>query len=70
MQDMMQNLMQVQVQKLDVIEDAKVCETKLGAKLDEKHGANDGTKIGIKPDVKLGVKSGTNLLQYLVLNLV
>ena len=50
----MQKLMQVQVQKVDAIEDAKDGETKLDAKLDAKHGAKDGTKLGIK----LGVKSG------------
>ena len=66
MQEMMQTLMQVQAQKVNAIEDEKVGETKLGAKLDPKNGANSGTKLCIKPDVNLV----QNLLQYLVLNLV
>ena len=50
----MQKLMQVQVQKVDANEDAKVCQTKLGAKLD----AKPGTKLGAKDDTKLGIKFG------------
>ena len=46
--------MQVQVQKVDANEDAKVCQTKLGAKLD----AKPGTKPGVKDDTKLGIKFG------------
>ena len=53
--------MQVQVQKVD----AKVGETKLGGKLDEKHSAKDGTKLGIKAGVKLGVKCGAKSITIL-----
>ncbi len=41
---------------MEAIEDVKVGETKLGDKLDAKHGAKDGTKLGIKPDVKPGLE--------------
>lgn len=54
---MLQQLMQVQAQKVDAIEDEKVGEKKLGAKIHTKHGAKDGTKPGIKPSIKPGVKS-------------
>ena len=53
--------MQVYVQKVDANEDEKVCQTKLGAKLDVK----PGTKPDAKDDTKLGQKFGANLLQYL-----
>ena len=42
--------------KVDAINDTKVGETKLGDKIDAKHGAKDGTKFSIKPGVKAGVK--------------
>ena len=54
MRKSMQKLMQVQVQKVDANEDTKVCQTKLGAKLDAKRG----TKPGVKDDTKLGIKFG------------
>jgi len=38
----------VHVQKLDAIEDEKVGETKLGAKLDVKIGTKPGAKDGTK----------------------
>lgn len=65
MQEMMKKLMQVQAQKVDAINDTKVGETKLGAKLDAKHCAKDGTKIciklGVKPDAKPITIPGTKL---------
>ena len=65
----MQNLMQVQVQKVDANEDAKVCQTKIDAKIDAKPGAKDDIKLDIKfgakpiaiPGAKLGVRFGEKL---------
>ena len=54
----MQKFMQAQVQKVELLEDEKLGETKLGAKIVAKLGtkpsAKDGTKLGIKSSAKLG----------------
>ena len=70
MNKMMKNLMRVQVEKVDAIEDEKVCETKLGAKIDAKPNtklsAKDGTKPCEKPSAKLGTKLNANFASYLI----
>ena len=48
MQEIMKKLMQVQAQNVDAINDTKVGEIELVAKIDAKHGSKDGTKLGIK----------------------